>query len=92
MVGMKIDKWDLLDFAVSTARAAQSFGENGIRSIDFHAEVDITISPELFDQMEFDGVKEEKGKTSALIIRHAKWGGIRFTCYKFPEEPEDGDE
>lgn len=92
MVGMKIDKWDLLDFAVSTARAAKSFGEFGIRSIDFPAETDITLSPELFDQMEFGKVREEKGATSDLTVCSARWGGIRFTCYKFPEEPEDGDE
>ena len=88
---MKIDKYDLLDFAISTARAAQSFGENGIRSIDFPAEVDITLSPELFDLMEFENVTEERGKTSDLVICSAKWGGIRFTCYRFPES-DDGDE
>ena len=91
MVGMKIDKYDLLDFAISTARAAKSFGENGIRSIDFPAEVDITLSPELFDLMEFENVTEERGKTSDLVICSAKWGGIRFTCYRFPES-DDGDE
>ena len=91
MVGMKIDKWDLLDFAVSTGRMARSFGEGGVSSIDFRGETDITLSPELFDLMEFDEVREEKGATSDLTVCSAKCGGIRFTCYRFPVE-EDGED
>ena len=91
MVGMKIDKYDLLDFAISTTRAAKSFGEEGISSIDFRACTDVTLSKELFDSMGFDNVENEKGETSDIVISAAKYGGILFTCYRFPEADDGGE-
>ena len=84
-----LNRFDLMDFAIHTGRMARSFGE-GIISIDFRVGTDITLSPEMFDAMDFEEVREEKGETSDLTVCSAKCGGIRFTCYKFPEAA-DGD-
>ena len=87
----KFDRYDLLDFAISTSRMAHSFGEEGITSIDFRVGTDITVSPALFDAMGFEDVMEERGEMSDLLICSAKWGGIRFTCYRYPEADDGGE-
>ena len=88
---MKINKYDLLDFALATRRMARGFDE-GITNISFTTGVDVLMTPEAFDAADFADVTTERGVECDCSVSTAQIGGVRFTCVRFPKEPGDGEQ